>query len=104
MQSSSNEHEQQTAEVLIGDAISAMDSLVNTFNYQILGNADGLHEEVSADEQEKLKFIVETMIKKPFRRQVGRMRNLRKLLVLIKVRIQKEGEAHNGSGATNDCS
>lgn len=103
MRSKVNEHE-QTIEVLVDDAINAMDSLVNTFNYQILGNADGLHEEVSPNEQEKLKFVVETMIKKPFRRQVGRMRSLKKLLVVIKDKIQKEGEAHNDSCATNDCS
>lgn len=103
MQSKENEHE-QTTEVLVKDAIHAVDGIINTFNYQVLGNADRLHEEVSPDEREKLKFIVETMIKKPFRRQIGRLRNLKTLLIVIENQIQKEGEAHDDPCATNNRS
>ena len=81
----------QDAGVLLNDAIASVDSIINAFNYQVLGNADGLHEVVSdLDEQARLKYTVETMIKKPFRRQVGRMRSLQRLLAEVQKKLPSQ--------------
>ena len=97
---------EQAPEVLVGDAIKSLDSILSFINFQILGNADGLHEDVSSEDREQLKITVERMIKKPFRRQAGRMRSLRSLLTEIqrKISAQKEGDNQNGSQASNHSS
>lgn len=99
MHSKTQPRHEQTPEVLVGDAIKNLDSILNFINYQILGNADGLHEDVTLADREQLKITVERMIKKPFRRQAGRMRSLRSLLVEIKRKVssQKEGDKPNVS-------
>ena len=75
------EHKPQKAEDHLNDALNTVESIINCINFQVLGNADGLHENVT-DPAEKaaLKTLVESMIKKPFRRQVGRLKQVNRLI------------------------
>lgn len=79
----------QTAAKLIEDAILTINSVINSVNYQVLGNADGLHENIKdSDERATLKILVENMVKKPFRRQVGRLKQVKRLLIEAKSKLE----------------
>lgn len=78
---------------LINGAVQTVESIYQTFNFQLLGNADQLQKtirESSLPEAEKndLCSLVENMIKSPFRRQVGRLRAMSHSLTNLKKQIE----------------
>ncbi len=77
-----NGHNKKLVDIngLLDDAKTSVVSILGAFTFQILGNSDTLHESVSEPEQAAMKLLVENMVKKPFRRQIGRLKNLNRLL------------------------
>lgn len=74
---------------LIDDVRHTLDTVIKSLNVQVLGNADGLHEIISNEKEKKeLKILVENMIKRPFRRQVGRLKQINRLLIEAQNRLE----------------
>lgn len=65
----------------IDSQVKTLDSIINALNFQLLGNVDAISESSSlSEDRETLKTLCENMIKKPFRRQVGRLKGVRRIL------------------------
>jgi hypothetical protein len=61
--------------------IRTVDSIINSLNFQLLGNIDMISDNDGLfDGTDKLKTLCESMLKKPFRRQVGRLKGVKRIL------------------------
>ena len=75
-----------TVKSRIQDCAKTLESIVNALNFQLLGNIDTLSDAGNLCngngeiDQEKVKLLSENLIKKPFRRQVGRLKGVKRIL------------------------
>lgn len=64
------------------DAIRILNGVADSMQYQLLENCDNIAEGVSSgkEEQQRLNILLESTIKKPLRKQMGRIKSVRRFL------------------------
>jgi len=85
---------------IASEAITTTDSVINYINFQFLANADILREQL----RESDKFddsdvkLFNAMIKEPFKKQIGRLRKIKRFLILLSDEIA----SNNNVNVSND--